>query len=137
MKKTNFYLAGGVLVAVLMGASVNALAADVVNRSSTEPMYNFLPSDTVIQNVKTSLQSHGVDTSALQVDSDAKGVVKLSGLVGSKQDAEMATQIAKQSDGVYAVLGEWRYESAAIPVSEANTIMENEPTASGTETQMQ
>ncbi len=112
MKKTNFYLSSGVLIAALLGASVNVLAADVVNT----PMYNFLPNDVVEQNVKTNLQNHGIDTSALQVNSDAKGVVQLSGLVASKQDAEVATQIAKESDGVYAVLGAWRYELAAVPV---------------------
>lgn len=113
MKKTNFYLSSGVLIAALLGASANVVAADT--RTSSEPMYNFLPSDTVEQNVKTSLQSHGIDTSSLQINSDAKGVVQLSGLVASKQDAEVATQIAKESDGVYAVLGAWRYELAAVP----------------------
>lgn len=101
-------MTAGVLVSMLMSANVNAVP-------SAEPMYNFLPSDTVVQNVKTSLQSHGIDTSTLQVESDAKGVVQLSGLVASKQAAEVATQIAKQSDGVYAVLGQWRYELAAVP----------------------
>lgn len=108
MKNTKFYMTAGVLVSMLMSANVNAVP-------SAEPMYNFLPSDTVVQNVKTSLQSHGIDTSTLQVESDAKGVVQLSGLVASKQAAEVATQIAKQSDGVYAVLGQWRYELAAVP----------------------
>jgi hypothetical protein len=117
MKKTNFYLTTGLLMASLLGASATATAADVVNRN--EAMYKFLPSDTVVQNVKTNLQSHGIDVSTLRVDSDAKGVVQLSGLVGSKQDAEMATKIAQQSEGVYAVLGEWRYELAAVPSDSA------------------
>ncbi len=127
MKKTNFYFKSGVLIAALLGAG-NALAADI--RTTNEPMYNFLPSDTVEQNVKNSLQSHGIDTSALQVNSDAKGVVQLSGLVGSKQDAEVATQVAKEADGVYAVLGAWRYELAAVP-ADSPAAMENAAPASG------
>ena len=128
MKNTKFYMTAGILVSMLMSANVNAVP-------SAEPMYNFLPSETVVENVKTSLQNHGIDTSALQVDSDAKGVVQLSGLVASKQDAEVATQIAKQSDGVYAVLGQWRYESAPVPVG-SDAAMENaSPANSGEATQ--
>jgi hypothetical protein len=130
MKKANVSLAGGILIATLVCASANVSAAEL---SRGEPMYNFLPGDTVVQNVKTSLQNNGIDASSLTVDADAKGVVQLSGLVGSKQDAEAAASAAKQADGVYAVLGSWRYETAAIPVSEANTMLENEPTAAGTE----
>lgn len=130
MKKTNTYLTSGVLVAMLMCGSATALAAELPR---SEQMYNFLPGDVVVQNVKTSLQNHGIDASSLQVNADAKGVVTLSGLVDSKQDAETATHIAKETEGVYAVLGEWRYESAAIPVSEAQTLIEGEPTASGNE----
>lgn len=125
MKNTKFYMTAGALISVLMSAPVNAVPA-------SEPMYKFLPSDTVVENVKTSLQNHGIDTSALQVDSDAKGVVQLSGLVASKQDAEVATQIAKQSDGVYAVLGQWRYESAPVPVG-SDAAMEKTPQATGNE----
>ncbi|MFD0912009.1 BON domain-containing protein [Methylophilus luteus] len=110
MKNTKFYMTAGALISLLLSANVNAALP------GAEPMYKFLPSDTVVQNVKTNLQSHGIDTTNLQVDSDAKGVVQLSGLIASKQDAEVATQIAKQSDGVYAVLGQWRYELAPVPV---------------------
>lgn len=125
MKNTKFYMTAGALVAMLMSANVNAVP-------SADPMYKFLPSDTVVENVKTSLQNHGIDTSKLQVDSDAKGVVQLSGLVASKQDAEVATQIAKQSDGVYAVLGQWRYELAAVPV-DSDAAQEKSSPASGAE----
>lgn len=128
MTKTNFYLQSGLLIAALLGGSAHLSAAEVANRN--EAMYKFLPSDTVVQNVKSSLQSHGIDTSALQVDSDAKGVVQLSGLVASKQDAEVATQIAKEADGVYAVLGQWRYELAAVP-ADSPAAMENSTSASG------
>ncbi|MFD1123579.1 BON domain-containing protein [Methylophilus flavus] len=124
MKNTKFYMTAGVLVSMLMSANVHAVPA-------AEPMYKFLPSDTVVENVKTSLQSHGIDTSNLQVDSDAKGVVQLSGLVASKQDAEVATQIAKQSDGVYAVLGQWRYELAAVPVDSDAAQEKTAPASSG------
>ncbi|HSI46458.1 MAG TPA: BON domain-containing protein [Methylophilus sp.] len=130
MKNTKFYMTAGALISLLMSTPVISAPGNTVPGS--EPMYKFLPSDTVVENVKTSLQNHGIDTSALQVDSDAKGVVQLSGLVASKQDAEVATQIAKQSDGVYAVLGQWRYESAAVPVG-SDAAMENAPQATSGE----
>lgn len=127
--KTANILASGVLVSMLLGVSAHAA-------SRSEPMYNFLPSDTVIENVKTSLQNHGLDTSSLQVEADAKGVVQLTGQVGSKQDAERATEIAKEAEGVYAVLGQWRYvapDAEPIPVSEADSMIDAAPTASGNE----
>jgi hypothetical protein len=132
MKNTKFYMTAGALVSLLLSANVNAVPA-------AEPMYNFLPSDTVVENVKNNLQTHGIDTTKLQVDSDAKGVVQLSGLVASKQDAEVATQIAKQSDGVYAVLGQWRYELAPVPVdsdaAQEKTSAVTDGAAAQTETQ--
>ena len=133
MKKTNLILSSGLLMAALLGGSATAFAADAVNRS--EAMYNFLPSETVVQNVKNNLQTHGIDSSALRVDSDAKGVVQLSGLVGSKEDAEMATKIAQQSEGVYAVLAEWRYELAAVPSDSAAATVQPAPESSSSESQ--
>lgn len=132
MKKTNMYLASGVLTAVLMSANVDALAA-----RSGEPMYNFLPREAVVENVKNSLQNHGIDISAIEVDADAKGVVQLNGQVASKQEADAATQVAKDANGVYAVLGQWRYAAADAASGEVpsgmDTVMDNAPPASGAE----
>lgn len=107
MNKMNRYLVSSVLSGMLLLSGPQAMAKG-------EPMYDFLPSDTVIDNVKNNLQSHGVDVSNLQVDADAQGVVQLRGEVASKQEVESITQIAKQSDGVYAVLGALRYETGEV-----------------------
>lgn len=112
MNKMNRYLAMSTMIALLMGGSANALAAGVLAKA--EPMYNFLPSDTVVDNVKNTLQTNGVDVSNIQVDADAQGVVQLSGEVASKQDVETVTTLAKQADGVYAVLGALRYSTGEV-----------------------
>lgn len=98
-----------------------------------EPIYHFLPSDTVIENVKSHLQSHGVDTTAIEVDADAQGVVQLQGEVASKQAVETVTQLAKEAPGVYAVLGALRYgagEPVPAPVPEGlDPVMDAAPAA--------
>jgi len=112
MNKMNRYLAMSSMVALLIGGSAAVSAAELV--AKTDPMYRFLPSDTVVDNVKNILQTHGVDAANIQVDADAQGVVQLSGEVGSKQDVETVTQLAKQADGVYAVLGALRYSTGEV-----------------------
>lgn len=119
MIKMNRYLAMSSMVAVLVGGSAAVSAAELVAKN--DAMYHFLPSDTVVDNVKNILQTHGIDAASIQVDADAQGVVQLSGEVGSKQDVETVTQLAKQADGVYAVLGALRYsagEAVPAPVPE-------------------
>lgn len=133
MKKMNRYLIANVLSGMLLLSGAQAMAKG-------EPMYDFLPSNTVIDNVKTNLQSHGIDVSNLQVDADAQGVVQLSGEVASKQEVESITQIAQQSDGVYAVLGALRYETGEVvpaPVPEGLDPMMDAPAADSEATQQQ
>lgn len=103
------YISGWALVAVLLGLSHQGMAAN-------EAQYHFLPHDTVIDNVRADLQQHGIDPATIRIDADAQGVVKLTGEVDSKQQAEVATRIAMKSAGVYAVLGALRYDgqSAAL-----------------------
>jgi hypothetical protein len=107
MNKMNRYLVSSVFSGILLVSGAQAMAKG-------EPMYDFLPSDTVVDNVKNNLQSHGVDVSAIQVDADTQGVVRVRGEVASKQEVESITQIAQQSDGVYAVLGSLRYETGEV-----------------------
>lgn len=129
MKKMN--LTSSVFAALLFVASTHVMAA------KGDPMYKFLPSDTLVDNVKNNLQSHGVDVSSIQVDADAQGVVQLSGEVASKRDVENITQLAKQADGVYAVLGALRYETGEVvpaPVPEGLDPVMEAP-AAGAETQ--
>jgi len=58
----------------------------------------------------------------------------LSGEVASKQDVETVTQLAKQADGVYAVLGALRYsagEAVPAPVPAGlDPVMDSTPTDS-------
>lgn len=134
MKKMNRYLIANVLSGMLLLSGAQAMAKG-------EPMYDFLPSNTVIDNVKTNLQSHGIDVSNLQVDADAQGVVQLSGEVASKQEVESITQIAQQSEGVYAVLGALRYETGEVvptsSVPEGLDPMMDAPAAGSEATQQQ
>lgn len=76
-------------------------------------IYHFLPSDTVTQQVKTALQDHGIPLDDIEVRANAQGVVTLQGEVASKPQAETATAVAKQAEGVYAVLAELRYSADA------------------------
>lgn len=128
MMTMNRYLIHSALIAALLAASAPVMAKG-------EPMYHFLPSDTVVNNVKTSLQNQGIDISAVQVDADAEGVVQLRGEVSSKQDAEAVTKLAKQSEGVYAVLGSLRYETGEVVAAPAPAGLDPmmEAPAAGTE----
>ncbi len=115
MKKINHYMAGFTLITALMMVNTDVLAAN-------EAQYHFLPTDTVVNNVKTSLESHGIDSSNMNIDADTEGVVKLSGEVASKQQAEIVTRLAMHAEGVYAVLGDLRYDSQQMGSSEAPAV---------------
>lgn len=115
MKKINHYVAGFTLMTALMSFNTDVLAAN-------EAQYHFLPTDTVVNNVKTSLESHGIDPSNMNINADVEGVVRLSGEVTSKQQAEIVTRLAMHADGVYAVLGDLRYDSQPMGSSEAPVV---------------
>lgn len=130
MNKMNRYLINSVVITALLAGSATVMA------KGEAAMYNFLPSDTVVTNVKNSLQNQGIDVSAIQVDADAQGVVQLSGEVASKQEAETLTKLAKQADGVYAVLGSLRYETGevvAAPMPEGMDPVMEAPAAGNTQ----
>lgn len=118
MKKVNNILLSSVLTSILLVASADVMAKG-------EPMYDFLPSDTVKENVTNNLQVHGVDMSALHVNVDEQGVVRLSGEASSKQQVESITRIVKGTEGVYAVLGNMRYQSASTMPNGLDTTMES------------
>ena len=129
------YLTGYVLATLLMVASLDALAV-------SEVQYQLLPTDTVVNNVKSDLQNHGIDPAAINVEADDRGIVKLSGAVASQQEALAATRVAMKSAGVYAVLGALRYEGQASEVSRpaeitpeaAPALMDAAPAAGADET---
>ena len=132
MNKMNRYLMSSVLSGILMVSGAQAMAKG-------EPMYDFLPSDTVVDNVKTTLQNNGIDVSNIQVDADAQGVVQLTGEADSKQQVEKITRLAQEADGVYAVLGELRYETGEMVPAPMPAGMDPamESPAAGNETQSQ
>lgn len=78
-----------------------------------EAAYHFLPSETVIDNVKTRLQDHGIALSDVSVSADKLGVVTLQGEVASKRQAALAATLAQHTEGVYAVMAELRYSDNA------------------------
>lgn len=132
MNKMNRYLVNSIISGLLLVGSAQVMAKG-------EPMYNFLPSDTVVDNVKSTLQNHGIDVSTIQVDVDAQGVVQLTGEADSKQQVEKITQLAKEADGVYAVLGALRYETGEVipaPMPEGMDSTMDAP-AAGNETHSQ
>ncbi|MDP8568299.1 BON domain-containing protein [Methylophilus aquaticus] len=133
MKKINHYVVGFTMIAALMSVNTDVLAA-------SDAQYHFLPTDTVVSNVKTTLESHGIDASTITIDSDTEGVVKLSGEVASKQQADIVARLAMHSEGVYAVLGDLRYDSqtdgnsnvsATVP-SGIDPVMEHTPAEADT-----
>lgn len=126
--KMHRYLTMSALVALMGIASSSVLAQG-------EPMYKFLPSVTVVDNVKTLLQNHGVDVTAIEINADSQGVVQLSGQVSSKEQVDTVTNLAKQAEGVYAVLGKLRYRTGEVvpaPVPEAMGPVMDTPPAPGT-----
>lgn len=118
MKKINNVLLSSILTSLLLVASAEVMAQG-------EPMYNFLPSDTVKEKVSYNLQVHGVDMSALDVKVDEQGVVRLSGEAYSKQQVETITRIVQGTEGVYGVLGNMRYMTASAMLTGLDSTMES------------
>ncbi len=71
--------------------------------------YKYLPVEQVESNIKQSLCAHEISADGLNIVSDDKGIVNISGTVASKDQADMVVKIAQANEGVYAVLGELSY----------------------------
>ncbi len=100
------------VISTLIATSTSAFALP-------EAQYQFLPTDTVVNNVKTDLQTQGIDPAAIQIEANADGVVTLSGTVDSKQQADTVSALVMKTAGVYAVLSALRYNDGAPIVIEA------------------
>lgn len=116
MENSNQFMAGFSLIAALTVVNTDVMAAN-------EAQYHYLPADTVVNNVKTSFERHGIDPTGMHIDADTEGVVKLSGEVASKQQADIVNRLAMHAEGVYAVLGDLRYDTPALESSEAPAVL--------------
>ncbi len=105
----------------LVGATTTVLLFSLAGHTQTQSaeMYQYLPADTVIQQLKKQFQSQGIDPEKLSIDVDAQGMVTVSGEVASKQQADALRQLAMHTAGVYGVIGEVRYASVESTSTEA------------------
>lgn len=116
----------------LVGAASTVLLFSVAGHAQTNEMYQYLPADTVVQQLKQQFQSQGIDAEKLSIAVDTQGLVTVSGEVASKAQADALRQLAMHTAGVYGVIGEVRYasgdpvqidtgEPAATPAANVNT----------------
>lgn len=129
----------------LVGAASTVLLFSVAGVAQTNEMYQYLPADTVVQQLKQQFQSQGIDPEKLSIAVDTQGMVTVSGEVASKQQADALRQLAMHTAGVYGVIGEVRYASAdpiqtnasqteANPSESVDTPAANSPAPEATET---
>jgi len=91
-----------VLAAAMLGTAGLALAQDAdVDRSHPKA---FVKDSAITTKIKTKLAAdHLPSLAKIHVDTDAQGVVWLTGSASSQADADRAVQIAKDTDGVRGV----------------------------------
>lgn len=95
-------LATTCFVICAMLAPVVALAADSdADRSNPE---HFVKDSVITTKIKTKLASEHIGSAAhIRVETDRNGVVWLSGTVNSREEAEQAVAIARDTEGVKSV----------------------------------
>ena len=89
--------------------ALGLFASSVAFANNSEPTYQYLPPDVLKANIETSLNSHQIDTTQLDIQVDDKGIVNASGDVTSKEQAENITKIIQDTQSVYAVFGKFVY----------------------------
>lgn len=89
--------------------ALGLFASGVAFANSSEPTYQYLPPDVLKANIETSLNTHQIDTTQLDIQVDDKGIVNASGDVASKEQAENITKIIRDTQSVYAVFGKFVY----------------------------
>jgi hyperosmotically inducible protein len=90
-----------VAVSALTGA---AFADEPNNGSDTEQAGSYVKDSVITTKVKSKLAAKHMSTlTNIKVDTDEQGVVWLSGKAPSKDASDLATMIAKDTDGVTAV----------------------------------
>ena len=89
--------------------ALGLFASSVAFANAAEPTYQYLPPDVLKANIETSLNTHQIDTTKLDIQVDDKGIVNASGDVESKAQAESITKIIQDTQSVYAVFGKFVY----------------------------
>ncbi len=92
------------LVAVSAFSTVGAFADEPNNSSDTAQAGNYVKDSVITTKVKTKLAAKHMSTlTNIKVDTDEQGVVWLSGKAPTQDASDLATMIAKDTDGVTAV----------------------------------
>jgi hyperosmotically inducible protein len=92
------------IVAVSAFSTVGAFADEPNNGSDTAQAGNYVKDSVITTKVKTKLAAKHMSTlTNIKVDTDEQGVVWLSGKAPTQDASDLATMIAKDTDGVTAV----------------------------------
>ena len=95
------------ILALALGVPLASHAADG-DTDRTHPI-TFVKDSAITAKVKAKLAAEKLHTLAhVRVDTDAKGMVVLSGTVRSEREAQKAVQIAKNTEGVTSVTSNLR-----------------------------
>ena len=96
-----------VLLASMLAASVAfapVVFADDESGTSTDTSHHYVKDSVITTKVKSKLAAkHLSSLTHIKVDTDENGVVYLSGRAPNKDAVDMATMIAKDTDGVTSV----------------------------------
>jgi hyperosmotically inducible protein len=90
------------ILASLLGISV--AGASVVMADAPDSDHHYVKDSVITTKIKTKLaEKHLTSLTRIKVDTDAQGVVWLSGKAPTKDASDMAGLIAKDTDGVTSV----------------------------------
>jgi hyperosmotically inducible periplasmic protein len=96
-------IAGCLVLCALVGPAAMA-ASNSDTQSDTHAAAGFVPNSAITAKVKANLSADRTSNlSSIDVDTDKKGEVWLSGTVDSQSAADNAVEVAKQTKGVTAV----------------------------------
>jgi hyperosmotically inducible protein len=95
------------IVAGMLAASVVCMPmafADESGAASSDSSHHFVKDSVITTKVKSKLAAkHLTSLTKIKVDTDENGVVWLSGRAPNKDAVDMATMLAKDTDGVVSV----------------------------------
>ena len=87
---------------VALGVACGPLA--MAEEAATDTQHHFVKDSTITTKVKAKLAAKHLSTlTRIKVDTDADGVVWLSGRAPTKDASDLATMIAKNTEGVNSV----------------------------------
>ena len=93
-------------ICLVVGALMAPLAAYPAADGDTDRTHpgTFVKDSVITTKIKTKLAEEKMSSLAhVKVDTDANGIVVLSGYVGSKDEADKAVALARETDGVTSV----------------------------------